>query len=483
MQKKLGEQKTLLIVDNFETIQNKDEVLSFLNNLPLKAKGVITSREQGAGFQSINLDSLPEKEGIQLIQQQAGEKAVSLTDQECQQIYHRFSGIPVALIYAVGQLTSGYQLDDLLHEKILLHEEVTKFCFESSVKPLRGTPPHKLLMSLAIFPYPSVREAIAKVAGLSPNHSRVAEGLATLRRLSLITFNKERYTMLSVTREYVLDELAENPDFAQEARKRWVEWYLKFAQKYGGEDWHNGRNYHKLKEEEENLREVLRWCFDKERYEEVRKLGQSLYHYTSLYGYWHDRLLWLNWVREESKNRGEWSTFVQFTIYQSWTLIRFKSKKDLQEAQEILAEVEPREDDVDTLLKADLAETRAKLHIRHREYDEARKWLEQELKLVQEANLEEKEHLRYSIPVSYHGAKILFLEEKYNESKEIFHQTMEHAKIIPWERVINSSQNWLADIAIIQGDLEEAKNLLTEGIKVAHETKFPLFCSFRESAG
>lgn len=111
--------------------------------------------------------------------------------------------------------------------------------------------------------------------------------------------------MLSVTQEYVLDELADNPDFEKEARDRWIKWYLEFTRQYGGEDWHNWREYDKLKEEEENLREVLGWCSRQERYEEVRDLWQNLYHYTSLYGYWHDRLDWLRWVRKESKNRRE----------------------------------------------------------------------------------------------------------------------------------------------------------------------------------
>ncbi len=48
---------------------------------------------------------------------------------------------------------------------------------------------------------------------------------------------------------------------------------------------------------------------------------------------------------------------------------------------------------------------------------------------------------------------------------------MASAQRIKWYRVINSIKNWLADLAIIQGDLEEADKLLTEGIPVATNNK------------
>ena len=471
VKKKLEEQNTLLIVDNFETIENQEEVLRFLNELPRCAKGVITTRETVAGYSSIYLDSLPEEDSIQLIQQQAQEKRVRVTEKECQQIYERFGGVPVALIYAVGQLASRYPLDTLLDQKVPLPEDVGRYCFESSVKLLRGTSLHLLLMSLAIFPKPPVKEAIAEVAGLQQNGSQVRQGLAQLLQLSLISQNKERYTMLPLTREYALDELAGNPDFQEEARERWVNWYIGFAKKYGGPDLYNWTNYYKLEEEEDNLREVLRWCHRKGSYEKVRDLWQLLYHYTSLYGYWHDRLEGLEWVIQESEKRGEWSTFVEFTIYQSWTLIRFKSEENLTAAEKILAEAEGWENHVKLQIRSKLAETRAKLYIRKEQYDKAREQLELEFKLVEEAQLEEREHIHYSIPVSYHRAEICFREEDYKKSKEIFHQTMASAKRIKWYRVINSIKNWLADLAIIQGDLEEAHNLLTEGITVAAKNK------------
>ena len=323
-------------------------------------------------------------------------------------------------------------------------------------------------MSLAIFSSPPVREAIATVAGLKPNHSEVSQGLAQLQQLSLISQNEDkRYSMLPLTRKYVLDELATNEDFQQAARERWLNWYLEFAQKNGDEEWKSSFNYDKLEEEEENLQAVLYWCQEQGRYKQVRDLWYLLYYYASLYGYWEDRLTWLEWLRKESEILHELSDFVQFTICKSWTLIRINSSDSLEEAKIILNQVWDLREEVDLRIKADLAESMARLYIRHQEYEIANEWLDREFKFVLKADLEEPLYFRYIIPVYYHQAEILFWKQQYQESKKIFSDVMKSAEKICWYRVKNSSRNWLADIAIRQEDFEEAKKLLNAGYHVA----------------
>ncbi len=88
-----------------------------------------------------------------------------------------------------------------------------------------------------------------------------------------------------------------------------------------------------------------------------------------------------------------------------------------------------------------------------------------------QANLNEQKHIRYYIPVLYHRAVILHKENKYSEAKILFQEVMLSAKKINWYRVINSAQNWLAEIAIEQGERDGAQQLLTKGIIVADSSK------------
>ncbi|MEH1957714.1 tetratricopeptide repeat protein [Nostoc sp.] len=467
----LSKQRTLLIVDNMETIEDRDEVIEFLYNLPICVKVVITTRERIA-LLPISLRNLPLNDGLQLIQQQAEEKGITIQDEDSSLLYDRTGGIPLAIVYALGQVSSGYSLNFVLEQLASATGDVARFCFEKSVQGMKGEPPHKLLMSLAIFPDAPIQAAVAEVAGLTSVPDSVSNGLVSLQQLSLVNLNPEtkRYEMLFLTREYALAELAAYPDFEKEARRRWVKWYLDFAYCYGGEDWEKWIHYHRLEAEEGNLRAVLYWCKNQDHYAEVRDLWLFLNQYANSYAFWDDRLDWLQWLIEQSERRGEWSSLVKFMIGKTWLLIRECSPQSLTQADEILQRAWVLRDHADSCVQANLAESIARLRIRQNNYTDARQWLMVEEKLVSEANLDERKHIRYFIPVLYHQAEIFYLEGEYLLAKKLFQDVMKSAEKISWHRVINSAQNWLADIAIEQGDRDEAQKLLIQGLTVAESS-------------
>ncbi|TAF38822.1 MAG: ATP-binding protein [Oscillatoriales cyanobacterium] len=290
----LGRQKTLLIIDNLETITEKNEILAFLSDLPPSTKAVITTREQVVMYAPIRLNCLPEADSLLLILQQSTEKGVTLNDEQSRRLYNRFGGVPIALIYAIGQLASSYSIEMVLDKSSLFLEDIAHFCFHTSVQPLRGKPAQKLLMSLAIFSEDSTWDAVTEVAGLKRDPINANKGLAQLQQLSLIRQQEGRYEMLSLTREYALGELAANSDFEQEARERWVRWYLDFAQRYGQEEWHEWHiHYDRLEAEGANLLAMIEWLAVQERYQDVKDLWNSLKNYSHIYGYWEDRLFWM----------------------------------------------------------------------------------------------------------------------------------------------------------------------------------------------
>ncbi|BAY29198.1 hypothetical protein NIES2107_10390 [Nostoc carneum NIES-2107] len=464
----LSKQRTLLIVDNMETIEDRSEVIEFLYNLPIDVKVVITTRERIA-LLPISLRNLPVHDGLRLIQQQAGEKSITINETESQLLYDRTGGIPLAIVYAIGQVSSGYSLNVVLKRLASASGDVARFCFEQSVQGIKGQPAHKLLMSLAIFPNAPILAAVAEVAGLISAPDAVNDGLARLQQLSLVSLNPEtkRYEMLSLTREYALAELAVYPDFEKEARKRWVKWYLDFAHIYAGEDWEKSINHEKLGEEEGNLRAVFYWCKDQDHYPEVRDLWLLLNHYANLYAYWDDRLDWLQWLIEQSERRGEWPSWVKLIIRKTWLLIRESSDQSLKEADEMLQRAWVLKQHTDLHVQADLAENIARLRIRQKNYPDARAWLDIEQNLVSQANLQGQKYIRHYIPVIYHRAVILYHEYQYSQAQKLFEEVMQTAQQIDWYRVINSAQNWLADIAIAQGDRDGSQQLLNQGITIA----------------
>ena len=80
-----------------------------------------------------------------------------------------------------------------------------------------------------------------------------------------------RYCLAALTREYAWAELTTNPEFAQELRQRWVNWYLKFSESFADQDlkeWHLSYEY--LEIEWENLQAVFEWCISEGRYSDIK---------------------------------------------------------------------------------------------------------------------------------------------------------------------------------------------------------------------
>lgn len=475
----LGRQRTLLIVDNMETVEDeeKDKVVAFLSNLPHSAKAVITTREHLPMFSPIRLNSLPKEESLQLIEQEAKEKGVTLSQEESEALYQRFGGIPVALIYLIGQLASGYSLKRILERSVPVPEDIARFCFEGSVQPLREQPAHKLLMSVAIFSDAAVWDAVAEVAGLKMEPDKVDKGFVKLQRLSLVHQKEGRYGMLSLTREYVLTELAKNPEFEKEARERWVKWYLDFAQKYGGLDWDEYHiHYDYLEQEWGNLLTVLHWCAVQapERYENIKDLWKSVNDYTDLYGYWNDRRFWMDWLIEASQRRGDWSTAVYAMSEKTWILVQMAGQKNLEVADRLCEQawILRDRDDANSEDIAYLAVYKAIISTKRKEYDEARCWLNVLEDIANKADgLEERFRKRLYVIALFYRAETHYLERDYDETKDILQPLIQENNQIKWMRGTAYLQNLLANSAIKKHDMNEAEEQLYTGFTLAKRNK------------
>ncbi len=334
----LAKQPTLLIVDNMETIQDTQNVMSFLYDLPANIKVVITTREQMV-YVPIRLDCLPLEDGLKLIQQQGKEKAIELSPEDAKKLYEKTGGVPMAIVYAIGQLCSGYPLDSVMERLAANTGDVAEFCFKESVQEIREKPAHKLLMALAIFPQACLRDAVVEVAGLTANPIAANDSLARLQQLSLINQKEERYSMLSLTREYALAELAAYPEFEKAARQRWLNWYLDYIQKHGGDDWIKLYvNYEPIYLDWDNILALLDWCMLQSSYIDIKNLWGNLNDYAHHYGYWDVRLSYLDWLIKESEKRGDWAFHLETIKNKCYTLICQGGSQNLDNVQQLILE-------------------------------------------------------------------------------------------------------------------------------------------------
>ena len=475
--KYLGRQPTLLIVDNLETMEDKQEILSFLYELPRAVKVIITTRERVLTFSPIRLDQLSQEESLALIEKEAQEKEAEVNGEQAHNLYRHIGGIPAALIYSIGQIANSYSVETVLERIPQSGSDVARFCFESSLEPLRDQPAHHLLMAMAMFSKSPVREALAHTAGLSTNHTALEEALAQLRKLSLIGQQEGRYTMFPLTREYALSELATYVTFEQKARQRWVDWYLNFTEDYGGKDYDDwNERYDRIEKEWENLLAVFDWCAVHEQYEKIRAFWQErhMVKFSHIYSYWEDRQFWLDWLSKAAEKRGDWSYAVQAMIDLSFTLTLMNQFEEadsiLQHAWKINEYVEPR-------VQLILIQKITNLCIQKGEIESAFTWLDKAYPVLDtiENTLEEPERTRRRVDFLSNKGLIYFKQKDYQQAEVCFRECLTLAKTIGWNRVIFFARNHLASISITQDQLEEAAALLQSGLPVEKDKRLAAF--------
>jgi LuxR family glucitol operon transcriptional activator len=476
IQKCLENTRTLLIVDNLDSLEQQQYVLGFLYELPSTVKVVITSREP-TPFTAIRLAALPQTKALNLIQHQAREKGLQLSLGESQKLYQTTGGIPAAIIYAVSQLAAGYDLQDVSPRLLQPVGDFSRFYFESAVQPLQGQPVHQLLMALAMFPKPPVRETVCAVAGVSDSIA-TAEGLARLQQLSLIQHQQGRYAMLPLARSYVLAELAAHPKFEREARNRWVHWYLSFAREHGGKDWKEWNDYQPLEQEWDNITEVMDWCIARERYPDACQLWRDVKCYTYSQGYrrsrltyWETALDWLNWLIQAAQTRQHWSTAAEMMGDRAWKLTLMGQPQHLSAAGILFTQAWERLCYQAPNWQVELAIHIAAWHIQQQQFTLATQWLDRAKALLDNPQLDPSVATRHSLHILYYEGEIYYKTGDYDASKILFQQIADQAQAINWQRAIFLAKDFLADIAIKQGNLDQAQQLLTEGLRIAQERR------------
>lgn len=91
----LTRQRTLLIVDNLETVDD-ERVNAFLRELPAPTKAIVTTRYRIDVAYPVRLTEMPKEDGLALIAQECAKKGVTLSQAEAEKLYDRTGGVPLA---------------------------------------------------------------------------------------------------------------------------------------------------------------------------------------------------------------------------------------------------------------------------------------------------------------------------------------------------------------------------------------------------
>ncbi|MGK7926405.1 MAG: NB-ARC domain-containing protein [Spirulina sp.] len=458
LQKYLSRQQVLLIVDNLETIEDRDTVLALLYELPSTVKAVVTTRQPAPSLLPIRLDSLLQEDALDLIVHEVEEKGLELSPEDAEQIYEKTKGLPAAIVYTIGQLAAQSPIAEVLERLARATDDVSRYCFESSVKLLSESARH-LLMALALFPQLALREAIAKVSAIEESIT-LADNLAYLQKLSLIKQREERYTMLPATRSYVLVQLENSPKFEKEARKHWLDWFLGYVRQHGSQEFQDWRDYDNLEQQWGNLSEAIEWCLGREQYEIFKEFSLYLGGFTRFRGYWDERLVWTDYLLQAAREKGDRVTIARALYDKVHTLTLVDRPARQQEAIDSCEAILKDSDTLEFKSRFEIMVQLAMLYINRKQFLLAAEWLEEAKTTLESADLTEEESLRLQIHLLYRQGRINLETGEVSQARKLYEQCLELAKKIDWQLGEMYTYGWLAIVEIEDGNLDAAEQLL-----------------------
>jgi LuxR family glucitol operon transcriptional activator len=234
--------QVLLIIDNFETISDLALTRFALEGVPAPSKVVITTRDYHPtiwpGTWPIHLKGLEDTSALELVREWAHEHELQIVmkanEPDLMPLLRATEGNPYALLTALGLIANQKQplqtvLRDLWEGRGCIFEYIFAQAWELLEESER-----RLLMIMPFFTDSATRKAIGATAGIE-GYS-LSKGIGRLAELSLIIPDDDmeetlrRYSVHPLTGAFAGDKLREHAKFEEEARVRWCEYYLQFAE-------------------------------------------------------------------------------------------------------------------------------------------------------------------------------------------------------------------------------------------------------------
>jgi hypothetical protein len=195
------EQKTLLILDNFETLSQsaQTEIIRFfgtdlkrhLISKPDNSKVLITSREViPSGFHQVQLKGLDKRDSGSLMQRlyqpYARSGQAQLSDAQRSQLYEATKGIPLLMKHCYGQVFEyGMPLDGVIKNLLVAGNNVVEFSFAEIFKILKEDDlQRRIIVLLEVIRRPILIRQMADI--LSVEHSSVESRIGNLMNFQCI---------------------------------------------------------------------------------------------------------------------------------------------------------------------------------------------------------------------------------------------------------------------------------------------------------
>ena len=339
----LTQQRTLLIVDNLETVDD-ETVMDFLRELPAPTKAIVTTRHRLDVAYPVRLVGMPWKNAKKLMAQECEKKGVTLSNDEAHHLYKRTAGVPLAIVWSIAQIGLGHTTKTVLTRLGEPNTDIAHFCFEASVLSIRGISANKLLMALSLFATDASRHALGQVTGLLELDRD--DGLVVLEKLSLVNKSEERFSLLPLTKKYVVTQLKEQSELEAELQLKMIDYFLTLSGKLEGSGW---RLYPILDKDVKNIQLVMEWAYQWQMWQEFGEFVNNLSNFLHKRGLWHELVEYAEMAVELGEKIGNKRIIMNQKLFGlGWIkAIRFRefeaALKSTQEGKEIAVRLQDKQ--------------------------------------------------------------------------------------------------------------------------------------------
>lgn len=284
VERALTRHRTLIILDNLETVDD-EHLITFLLEVPDPTKVLLTSRYRVDGAYPVRLSDLPLIEAHKLIEVEASDANIDLEEKEVEQLYQATSGLPLAIVWSLGLLNLGYSIETIVQKLDSGESELAHYCFDRVIASIRSSDAYRLLAALTLFETSVDRSLLGEVAEISS--LLYDEAIAKLLQLSLLYKQNDCFFALPLTKNFMSQELKENPLLEKSLREKWVEILVHLAQPYTEVQWY-WQVLEQIQKQGLHINTLVNWAHKNNRNDLLVKALPAQIYYYDLLGLWED---------------------------------------------------------------------------------------------------------------------------------------------------------------------------------------------------
>ncbi len=453
----LRERRTLLILDNLETINDEDELLTFLRELPDPAKAIVTTRDRIDMARPIRLIGMSHTDAHLLMDQEATRKMVNINSDEKNSLWLRTGGVPLAIVWSIGLMGLGNSIENVLRRLSDGQSDIAKFCFEESVAHIHGRDAYKLLLALSLFDAPVNKSILGHVSGLGEDDFGRDTGLGELVKLSLVIKEGNEYDLMPLTRNFVEGERIKQGQLEQELQNRWLAHLSEYSSPYTGLYW-RWRDRYRLHRDGVHLIKLADWCQHISRLDILLRIAPALIYYYDLKGNWNELINIGTIAVEHARLIGDFESIIFIDQWLAWVWSHQGRHNDAVDCMTDARNAAKQLGDV--VWHCSALQGLSQVLRRHQKYDQAFNHCQEAIELAK--TIPDEPRLIYvQADIEYELGKLARDREDFNAAKEHFITAREVFRTDDDKPVFNIQLAWgllcnLGYVAHMTGDLQFA---------------------------